>query len=150
MDSRGGRPEETGRALLTGGYHLPAAHVIHTVGPVVEGEVGEEHRRLLASSYRSVLDAAEAAGLDSVGLCSVSTGVFGYPKEEAAPLVLDTTLGGGGRELVQRAAPLVLDTTGAWLAAHPAGRMRIVVCAFAEADVIAYEKALAARLRPGR
>ena len=116
--------------LLTGGYHLPAAHVIHTVGPVVEGEVGEEHRRLLASSYRSVLDAAEAAGLDSVGLCSVSTGVFGYPKEEAAPLVL--------------------DTIGAWLAAHPAGRMRIVVCAFAEADVIAYEKALAARLRPGR
>ena len=85
MDSRGGRPEETGRALLTGGYHLPAAHVIHTVGPVVEGEVGEEHRRLLASSYRSVLDAAETAGLDSVGLCSVSTGVFGYPKEEAAP-----------------------------------------------------------------
>ena len=47
--------------------------------------MGEEHRRLLASSYRSVLDAAEAAGLDSVGLCSVSTGVFGYPKEEAAP-----------------------------------------------------------------
>ena len=129
MDSRGGRPEETGRALLTGGYHLPAAHVIHTVGPVVEGEVGEEHRRLLASSYRSVLDAAEAAGLDSVGLCSVSTGVFGYPKEEAAPLVL--------------------DTIEAWLAAHPASRMRIVVCAFAEADVIAYEKALAARLRPG-
>lgn len=130
MDSRGGRPEETGRALLTGGYHLPAAHVIHTVGPVVEGEVGEEHRRLLASSYRSVLDAAEAAGLDSVGLCSVSTGVFGYPKEEAAPLVL--------------------DTIEAWLAAHPAGRMRIVVCAFAEVDVIAYEKALVARLRPGR
>ena len=130
MDSRGGRPEETGRALLTGGHHLPAAHVIHTVGPVVEGEVGEEHRRLLASSYRSVLDAAEAAGLDSVGLCSVSTGVFGYPKEEAAPLVL--------------------DTIEAWLAAHPASRMRIVVCAFAEADVIAYEKALAARLRLGR
>lgn len=43
----------------------------------------------------------------------------------------------------------MLDTIGAWLAAHPAGRMRIVVCAFAEADVIAYEKALAARLRPG-
>ena len=92
--------------------------------------MGEEHRRLLASSYRSVLDAAEAAGLDSVGLCSVSTGVFGYPKEEAAPLVL--------------------DTIEAWLAAHPASRMRIVVCAFAEADVIAQEKALAPRLRLGR
>ena len=44
----------------------------------------------------------------------------------------------------------MLDTIGAWLAAHPAGRMRIVVCAFAEADVIAYEKALAARSRLGR
>ena len=87
--------------------------------------MGEAHRRLLASSYRSVLAAAEAAGLDSVGLCSVSTGVFGYPKEEAAPLVL--------------------DTIEAWLAAHPASRMRIVVCAFAEVDVIAYDKALAAR-----
>ena len=120
-----------GRAVLTGGYHLPAGHVIHTVGPVVDGgRVEKRHRTRLASCYRAILDTAQETGLDSVGLCSVSTGVFGYPKEEAAPFVL--------------------DTIEAWLAAHPAGRMRIVVCAFAEADVIAYEKALAARLRPGR
>mgnify|MGYP000849305338 FL=1 len=122
MEGRGGRPEETGRALLTGGYHLPAEHVIHTVGPVVERGVTEEHRALLASSYRSVLDVAADAGLDSVGLCSVSTGVFGYPKEEAARLVVS-----------------VIDR---WLGAHPEAGLRIVICAFAQEDVDAYEDAL--------
>ncbi|MDU0349674.1 macro domain-containing protein [Actinomyces sp. MRS3W] len=125
MDSRSGTPEHTGRALLTGGYHLPAAHVIHTVGPIVEdGRPTAEQRDQLASSYRSVLDTAERAGLDSVGLCSVSTGAFGYPKDEAAPLVL--------RVLTD------------WLAAHPDSTLRIVICAFADADVAAYEAAIAA------
>ena len=123
MRGRGGRPEETGRALLTDGYHLPAGHVIHTVGPIVDGGVTEEHRDLLASSYRSVLDAAADAGLDSVGLCSVSTGVFGYPKGEAAPLVVS-----------------VIDQ---WLSAHPDAGLRIVICAFTQEDVDAYEAALA-------
>nr|WP_300340695.1 macro domain-containing protein [Actinomyces sp.] len=122
MDSRGGRPEETGRALVTGGYHLPAAHVIHTVGPIVTHGVTAEHRRLLVSCYLSILDAAAQAGLDSVGLCSVSTGVFGYPKDEAAPLVLETVAG--------------------WLDGHPDSPLRIVVCAYAEVDVAAYEAAL--------
>jgi len=122
MEGRAGHPEETGRALLTNGYHLPAEHVIHTVGPIVEGEVTEKHRMLLASSYRSVLDLAAEAGLDSVGLCSVSTGAFGYPKEEAAPLVLS-----------------VIDR---WLDAHPGAGPRIVICAFSQEDVDAYEKAL--------
>ena len=125
MQGRGGRPEETGRALLTDGHHLPAEHVIHTVGPVVDGEVAEEHRVLLASSYRSVLDAAVEAGLDSVGLCSVSTGAFGYPKEKAAPLVVS-----------------VIDQ---WLSAHPDAGLRVVICAFAQEDVDAYEAALAPR-----
>ena len=123
MQGRGGRPEETGRALLTDGYHLPAGHVIHTVGPIVDGGVAEEHRDLLASSYRSVFDAAADAGLDSIGLCSVSTGAFGYPKEEAAPLVVS-----------------VIDQ---WLGAHPDAGLRIVICAFTQEDVDAYEAALA-------
>ena len=122
MDARGGEPEPTGRALLTDGYHLPAEHVIHTVGPVVDGGVTERERELLASSYRCVLDAAAEAGLDSVALCSVSTGAFGYPKEEAAPLVLS-----------------VIDR---WLDAHPGAGPRIVICAFSQEDVDAYEKAL--------
>lgn len=126
MEARDGRPEETGRALLTSGYHLPAAHVVHTVGPIVEdGSPTDADRALLASSYRSVLDVVAEAGLDSVGLCSVSTGVFGYPKDQAAPLVLDT-----------------LED---WLCAHPDAGVRIVICAFADVDVAAYEAALAAR-----
>ena len=124
MDARGGEPEPTGRALLTDGYHLPAEHVIHTVGPVVDGGVTERERELLASSYRCVLDAAAEAGLDSVALCSVSTGVFGYPKEEAASLVL--------------------SVIGRWLGEHPGSELRIVICAFADVDVAAYEEAQAA------
>lgn len=125
MDARGGRPEETGRALLTGGYHLPAEHVIHTVGPIVSGPLTDEHRELLARSYRSVLAAADSAGLDSVGLCSVSTGVFGYPKDEAAQLVL--------------------ATIEAWLSLHPESTMRIVISAYADIDVAVYEQALRRR-----
>ena len=49
------RPEPTGTATVTGGYHLPAAHVIHTVGPIVQGEPTSEHEALLASSYQSCL-----------------------------------------------------------------------------------------------
>ena len=85
-----GRPEPTGTATVTGGYHLPAAHVIHTVGPAVEGEVGEEHRRLLASSYRSFLLAAEDLRATSIALCCISTGIFGYPKTEAAAVAVRT------------------------------------------------------------
>ncbi|WP_080462383.1 macro domain-containing protein [Actinomyces gaoshouyii] len=122
---RGEGAEPVGRAVLTGGYHLPAEHVIHTVGPVVEGGVVEQrHRTRLASCYRAILDTAQGAGLDSVGLCSVSTGAFGYPKEEAAPLVL--------------------ETIGAWLAARPESDLRIVICAFSATDRVAYESALVA------
>lgn len=128
MEARGGVPEETGRALLTDGYHLPAEHVVHTVGPIVEGGVTDGDRELLASSYRSVLDAAAGAGLDSVGLCSVSTGAFGYPKGEAARLVLSVL----GQWLEERD-----DARGGGAQA-----MRIVVCVFAQEDVAAYEAAL--------
>lgn len=121
---RGEGPEPVGRAVLTGGYHLPAGHVIHTVGPVVDGgRVEKRHRTRLASCYRAILDTAQEAGLDSVGLCSVSTGAFGYPKEEAAPLVL--------------------ETIGVWLAAHPGSELRIVICAFSAKDRAVYEAALA-------
>ncbi len=122
---RGEGLEPVGRAVLTGGYHLPAEYVIHTVGPVIDGGVVEpRHRTRLASCYRAILDTAQEAGLDSVGLCSVSTGAFGYPKEEAAPLVL--------------------ETIGAWLAAHPESELRIVICAFSAADRAVYEAALGA------
>src|SRR5512138_3145939 len=78
----GGCP--TGEAKINGGYRLPAAYVIHTVGPLWEGgEHGEE--ALLASCYRSSLALADAHGLKSVAFPSISTGAYGYPLSLAAP-----------------------------------------------------------------
>jgi len=112
---QGGEP--AGRAVFTGGSPLPAQHVIHSVGPVIEDgrKPTLRDRRLLSSCYTSVLNVAHAAGLGSVGLCSLSTGVFGYPKRQAALVTL--------------------ETIGRWLAAHPDSRMRIVISLNADVDV---------------
>jgi O-acetyl-ADP-ribose deacetylase (regulator of RNase III) len=76
----GGCP--AGEARLTGGYSLPARHVIHTVGPVYkDGQSGEPE--LLRSCYRESLRLASEAGLESVAFPCISTGVYGYPKSAA-------------------------------------------------------------------
>lgn len=85
-----GRPEPSGTATVTSGYHLPADYVIHTVGPIVEGQVREEHQQALASCYRSCLQAAAAKDIASIAFCCISTGVFGYPPTQAAPLAIRT------------------------------------------------------------
>lgn len=89
---RRGSPEPTGTATVTRSYHLPASSVIHTVGPIVSGPVTREHARLLAACYRSSLAAASERGLTSIALCCVSTGVFGYPKPDAARVAVHTVL----------------------------------------------------------
>lgn len=85
-----GHAEPTGSAKLTGAYNLPAKNVIHTVGPIVQGEVTQQHRDQLASSYRECLKAADEAGLTSIAFCAVSTGVFGFPQHNAAHIAVDT------------------------------------------------------------
>ena len=76
-----------GEAVITTGGALPARRVIHTVGPVWHGgRTGEPEA--LASCYRSSLALAEEEGLESVSFPSISTGAFGYPIEEAAPVAL--------------------------------------------------------------
>lgn len=77
----------TGQAKLTRGYHLHAKYVIHTPGPVWQGGTHGE-AALLASCYRSVLTLAEARGIGSVDFPCISTGVFGYPKAQAAVVAL--------------------------------------------------------------
>ncbi len=73
----------TGDAKATKGYRLPARWVIHTVGPVWRGgKQGEA--RLLASAYRRSLEEAERLGAASVAFPAISTGVYGYPRDEAA------------------------------------------------------------------
>ena len=77
----GGLP--TGAAVITTGGKLPARHVIHTAGPIYGRHRGEE-AKLLASCYRNALALAAEHGLARVAFPAISTGVYGYPKEEAA------------------------------------------------------------------
>ena len=80
-----GRKEAVGRAKITSAYNLPADYVIHTVGPVVQnGKVSQMKQDLLAKCYRSCLELADKNNIRALAFCSISTGVFGYPKEAAA------------------------------------------------------------------
>jgi O-acetyl-ADP-ribose deacetylase (regulator of RNase III) len=80
-------PLPPGEAVITTGGALPARRVIHTVGPVWQGG-GRGEAATLASCYRNCLALADEEGLESVAFPSISTGVFGYPIEEAAPVAL--------------------------------------------------------------
>lgn len=85
-----GHPEPTGQAKVTPAYNLSSRHVIHTVGPIANGNPTQQHRFQLASSYRSCLDAAAHEGDASIAFCCISTGVFGFPPDEAAPIAVET------------------------------------------------------------
>jgi O-acetyl-ADP-ribose deacetylase len=79
----------SGDAKLTRGYRLPARFVIHTVGPVWRGGSHGEPE-LLASCYRRSIEVAAAADLQSLAFPAISTGVYGYPIERAAPIAVAT------------------------------------------------------------
>ncbi|MGH8028471.1 MAG: O-acetyl-ADP-ribose deacetylase [Arenimonas sp.] len=80
---------ETGEAKITRGHGLPARHVIHTVGPVWQG--GDEgEAALLAACYRNSLALAEEQGLATIAFPAISTGVYGYPKDAAARIAVET------------------------------------------------------------
>lgn len=81
----------TGTAVITHAHNLPQKHIIHTPGPRWNGgSKGEPD--LLASSYRECLKTADDYDLESIAFCSISTGVYGYPIEEAAPLAVETAV----------------------------------------------------------
>ena len=79
----------TGEAVITTGGDLPAEYVIHTVGPVYGMNAGRD-AELLAACYRNSIELAIARELKSIAFPSVSTGAFGYPKDEAARVVHST------------------------------------------------------------
>lgn len=83
--SLGGCP--TGEARITGGYRLPARHVIHTVGPVWHGG-GRGEPELLVSCYRTALELAQSKGIRTIAFPAVSAGVYGYPLDQAAAIAV--------------------------------------------------------------
>ncbi|GAF02485.1 protein-ADP-ribose hydrolase [Saccharicrinis fermentans] len=86
-----GFSEPTGEAKITRAYNLPSKYVLHTVGPVVVGQVSDENRNDLAKAYVSCLEVCrEISTIKSIAFCCISTGVFGYPAEQAAFVAFNT------------------------------------------------------------
>ncbi|MCS6896615.1 MAG: O-acetyl-ADP-ribose deacetylase [Nitrospira sp.] len=113
----------TGDAKLTKGYRLPARYVIHTVGPIWQGG-GQGEAALLASCYRRCLEIAAAHGLTSLAFPSISTGIYGYPLEEAAHVAVKTV-----RESIEVVSCL----------------QDIIFCCFSSHDLAVYQQTLAAQ-----
>jgi O-acetyl-ADP-ribose deacetylase (regulator of RNase III) len=84
----GGCP--TGEARITGGYNLPARHVIHTVGPVYSGK--PQDSRLLTGCYLNSLMLAIENNLKTIAFPAISCGVYGYPIEAACKIAVDTSI----------------------------------------------------------
>ena len=105
---------------MTGGYALPAAHVIHAVGPVYRGGRSGEPE-LLRSCYRELLRLASEAGLETVAFPCISTGVYGYPKPAAC----------------REAITAVTD----WLTAHELPRS-VIFCCYGSDDAELYRREL--------
>lgn len=80
---------ETGDAVVTPGFALPARWIVHTVGPVWRGG-GEGEPELLGSCYRRSLEVALSVGARSIAFPAISTGIFGYPAPSAAQIAVDT------------------------------------------------------------
>ena len=118
-----GHEEPTGYAKVTRGYDLPARYVLHTVGPIAQGVHNQMNADALARCYQACLDSArEAADVRAIAFCGISTGVFGYPKEPATLIAVDT---------VRR-----------WLRDHPDVYDLIVFNVFSHEDHTRYEQAL--------
>ena len=88
-----GHAEPTGQVKVTSAHNLPSGLVFHTVGPIARGGRPTPHDEdLLASCYRTCLAEATRRGLRTLAFCCISTGVFGFPQEEAARIAVRTVL----------------------------------------------------------
>ena len=110
-----------GQAKLTGGHNLRACFVIHTVGPIWRGGQDVEEA-VLASCYRNALAFAVSRGVSSVAFPAISTGVYGFPKDRAAEIAVQT----------------IVDVT-----ARLPNPLDVILCAFSEQDARFIELAIA-------
>ena len=124
LRSRYGRNYEQPTALpmLTDGYNLPAKKVVHIVGPIVYDGLTPDLENKLADCYRNTLDLCVENSLRSVAFCSISTGVFRFPKE--------------------RASEIAVRAVTEWLSAHPGKMERIIFNVFSDRDRCNYEQNL--------
>jgi len=114
----GGCP--TGQARLTLGYNLPAKFVIHTVGPVWHGN-SQGEAKLLASCYRESLAIAATRQLTSIAFPCISTGVYGYPPEQAADVAIESV-----REFIR----------------SPSTLREVIFCCYSANDLALYQSRL--------
>ncbi len=124
LRSRFGRDYEqpTAIPMLTDGYNLPARKVVHIVGPIVDEGLTPELEKEMADCYRNTLDLCAENSLRSVAFCSISTGVFRFPKE--------------------RAAEIAIRAVTEWLEAHPGKMERVIFNVFSDRDRCNYEQKL--------
>ena len=115
---------KTGDAKLTRGYRLPARFIVHTVGPVWRGGQADEPQ-LLASCYRRSMQVAADAGARSIAFPGISTGIYGYPPELAAPTAVQAV-----RDAL-RMLPAVMHFE------------EVVFCCFSAEQLVLYEELLA-------
>lgn len=111
---------KTGQAKLTSAFDLPAIHIIHTVGPVWRGGQNGE-ADLLRSCYRECIALAEAHKISSIAFPAISTGVYGYPMQEATEIAVSTI-----SEAVE-GTPIIGE---------------VVFCCFSAADLAQYRSVL--------
>lgn len=111
---------ETGEAKITKGYRLKASYVIHTVGPVYSGR--DRDRQDLANCYWNSLELARKYDLHSIAFSAISTGVYGYPPEEAVPIAA--------------------DTVKKWLKEHTDYEIKIIMCCFNQRIFDLYQRYL--------
>ncbi len=123
--------QPTSVPMITPGYNLPAKHVIHVVGPIVNGPLRSLYKEQLAECYRASLDLAEKNQLRSVAFCCISTGIFMFPQDKAAEIAVKTV-----RE---------------WLNEHPDSSVkRVIFNVFKDEDFRLYDTMLNKKIRFGR
>lgn len=111
---------ETGEAKITKGYRLKSRYVIHTVGPVYSGR--DRDRQDLANCYWNSLELARKYDLHSIAFSAISTGIYGYPPEEAVPIAA--------------------DTVKKWLKEHTDYEIKIIMCCFNQRIFDLYQRYL--------
>lgn len=90
MTKHQGHAESAGGAKITPAYNLPCDYVIHTVGPIVQGPLTEQHCKVLKACYQSCLEVADKNKITSIAFCCISTGVFMFPNKKAAEIAITT------------------------------------------------------------